>query len=111
MDRFVARENMRHFHGRLETEADSNARSLLHRLLVQEEDKLGHDREALREIENHLARTKEHVNRQQALVASIECDGHDSTHALVLLTAYSEILLAYENQRRKLLVKLQHSSL
>jgi hypothetical protein len=51
------------------------------------------------------------VNRQQALVASIECDGHDSTHALVLLTAYSEILLAYENQRRKLLVKLQHSSL
>lgn len=109
MDKFVARENIRHFCVRLETETDATVRFLLHRLLVQEEDKLGHNSEALREIENHVARAKGHVNRQRALVASIEHNGHDATQALVLLKAYSEILLAYENQREKILIKLQES--
>jgi hypothetical protein len=94
MDKFVARENIRHFHDRLETETDPTARSLLHRLLVQEEDKLGHNCEALREIENHIARVKEHVKRQQALE-----NGSDTSQALVLLNAYSEILLAFKSQR------------
>jgi hypothetical protein len=111
MDKFIARENIRHFRDRLETETNPSTRSLLHRLLVQEEDKLGHNSEALREIENHVARAKEHVNRQQALVASIGRDGRDRTQALMLLSAYSETLLAYENQREKILIKLQQSRL
>jgi len=52
-----------------------------------------------------------HVNRQQALIASRERDGHDATQVSVLLSAYSETLLAFENQREKILVKLQQSSL
>ncbi len=112
MDKFVARENIRHFHDRLETETDPTARSILHRLLVQEEDKLGHNSEALHEIENHIARAKEHVNRQQAQILSIEGDGRDTTPELVLLLhAYSEILLAYENHREKILIKIQQSRL
>jgi hypothetical protein len=82
----------------------------LHRLLVQEEDKLGHDFEALREVENHISGAKGHVNRQQALLASTESNGHDSTHALVLLNAYSETLFALENQRDKILIKLDEQS-
>jgi hypothetical protein len=111
MDKFVARENIRHFRDRLETETDPNTRTLLRRLLVQEEDKLGHNSEALREIEDHIARAKEHVNRQQTLVASIESDGHDAKHALMLLNNYSEILLAYQNQREKISIKLEQSRL
>ncbi len=109
MEKFIAQENIRHFRDRLETETDPTARFLLHRLLVQEEDKLGHDSEALREIENHIARAKDHVNRQQALIASLERDGRDTTQVLVLLSAYSETLLVYENQREKILIKLQRS--
>ncbi len=111
MDKFVARENIRHFCDRLEAETDAASRSLLRRLLVQEEDKLGHNSEALGEIENHIARAKGHVNRQQALLASSQRDAHDTTEALVLLNAYSEILLAYENQREKILIKVQQSRL
>jgi hypothetical protein len=48
MDKFVARENIRHFRDRLEAENNPTSRSLLHGLLVQEEDKLGHNSEALR---------------------------------------------------------------
>jgi hypothetical protein len=106
MDKFVARENIRHFHDRLETETDPTARALLHRLLIQEEDKLGHNCEALREVENHIARVKEHVNRQQALITSTEQNGYDISQARMLLNAYSDILLAFKNQRQKILINL-----
>jgi hypothetical protein len=109
MDKFVARENIRHFEDRLQTEIDPTTRSLLQRLLVQEEDKLGHNSEALREIENHISRAKGHVNRQQALIAS-QGDGHDTAQAQVLLKAYSETLLTLENQREKILRKLDEYS-
>ncbi len=109
--RSICRVTRVHFCDRLEAETDAAARSLLHRLLVQEEDKLGHNSEALGEIENHIARAKGHVNRQQALLASSQRDGHDTTQALVLLNAYGEILLAYENQREKILIKVQQSRL
>jgi hypothetical protein len=111
MDKFVARENIRHFRDRLETETDPTARSLLHRLLVQEEDKLGHNYETLREIENHITRAKEHVARQQAFLASIERNGHDTSQALALLNAYSETLLAFQNLREKISIELQQSRL
>jgi hypothetical protein len=111
MDKFVARENIRHFRDRLETETDPTTRSLLLGLLLQEVEKLGHNAEALREIENYIARAKEHVNSQRALVASIEHDGHDRTKALALLNAYSETLLVYENQREKIAIKLRQSRL
>ena len=111
MDKFIARENIRHFHERLKMETDASVRSLLHRLLVQEEDKLGHNHEALRQIENHISRAKEHVNRQQVVLASTERDGHDITHPLALLNNYSEILLSFENQRQKIMIKLEQSLL
>ena len=106
MDKFVARENIRHFRDRLETETDPIARSLLHRLLIQELDKLGHNSEALRVVENHITGVNEQVKRQQALVASTEQDGYDTGQALVLLNAYSDILLAFKNQRQKILINL-----
>jgi|SRR5262245_39343178 len=111
MDKFVARENIRHFFDRLERETDPTARSLLHGLLVQEEDKLGHNCETLREIENHITHAREHVARQQAFLASIERNGHDTSQALALLNAYGETLLAFQNLREKISTKLQQSRL
>jgi hypothetical protein len=45
------------------------------------------------------------------LLASKECDGREATQALALLTSFSEILLAYQNQREKLLMELGQSRL
>jgi hypothetical protein len=109
MDKFVARENIRHFRDRLETETEPSARSLLRTLMVQEEDRFGHNSEALHEIEKLIARAKECVNRQKGAIASIERDGRDKAQALALLGAYSENLLAFENQREKILSRLQQS--
>jgi hypothetical protein len=111
MDKFIARENIRHFHDRLETETDPAIRSRLHRLLVEEEDKLGHNSEALHQIETHIADAKKRVNRQQSLVASIERDGRETIHALTLLTGLSETLLLFENRRHAILIALDRLSL
>jgi hypothetical protein len=108
MDKFVARENIRHFRDRLETETDPTNRTLLHELLIQEEDKLGHNSEALQQIDNLIACAKGHVARQ---LASIEGNGHDTTQALALLNAYSKTLMVCENQRKKILSKLHQSRL
>jgi hypothetical protein len=110
MDKFVARENVRHFRDRLETETDATARSVLQSLLIEEEDKLGHDCEALREIEGHIAQAKGHVQRQQVLVSSMQREGNDATPALALLNAYSQVLLAFESQHNKILTRRQHSA-
>jgi hypothetical protein len=83
VEKFVARENIRHYRDRLETETDPAMRSRLHRLLVEEEDKFGHSSETLHEIETHIADGKKRVNKQQALLASMERDGRDPTHALI----------------------------
>jgi hypothetical protein len=111
MDKFVARQNIRHFRDRLETATDAATRSLVQRLLVEEEDKFGHNAEALRVIENFIIDAKGHVNRQQALVTSLQRDGRDTTGALVLFNAYSETLLAFESQREKILINLEQSGL
>jgi hypothetical protein len=81
----------------------------LHELLVQEEDKLGHNSEALRDIENHIASAKGRVNNQQARLALIERDGHDTTQAIALLNPFSEAVLLFENQREKVLIRLESS--
>jgi|SRR5579871_4427023 len=107
MDKFVARENIQHFCDRLKTETDATVRVQLHRLMVEEEDKLGHNSEALQQIDGHIAVTKVHVERQQVLIASIERDGRNSDHVKGLLEAYSETLRAFENQRKKILARLQ----
>ena len=111
MEKVIARDNVRFVLGRLETETDSARQSLWQRILKDQEDKLGHDSEALHAAETHIASTKEHVNRQQALVASGGHNGHDAAQVLTLLNAYSEILLAFEGQREKILRKLGQSSL
>lgn len=111
MDKFVARENIKHFHDRLKTETDPAIRARLHRLLVEEEDKLGHNSEALHQIERHIDDAKRRVNRQQSMVASIERDGGDTVHALTLLEALSETLLLFENRRQAILTALDRWTL
>jgi hypothetical protein len=111
MDKFVARENIRHFRDRLETETDASQRSLLQRLLIEEEDKLGHNLETLSMIETHITHGRTRVYRQRSLIVSMEQDGHDTAQARALLGALNETLLIFEYRRQAILNTVDQSSL
>ncbi len=111
MDKFVARENVRHFRDRLETETDASQRSLLQRLLIEEEDKLGHNLDLLHVIETNIRDGRTRVYRQQSIIASMEQDGNDTSQARALLGVMSETLLIFEYRREAILKTLDQSSL
>ena len=54
----LAPENISYFHDRLERETDPWTRSRLRKFLIEEEDKLGHNFEALGAIETHITSGK-----------------------------------------------------
>jgi hypothetical protein len=111
MDRFIALENIKHFRDRLWSETDASMRSRLHKLLVEEEDKLVKNLELLTDIERHLADGHRRIEKQRVLVAAMARDGHDhlaTARALLdgmtetqrLHTEYRELTLAAIRQNR-----------
>ena len=71
MDKFIARENVRHFRDRLCTEISPKDRALLQTLLVEEENKLAVDLELIAEVERVVRNGKELIASQTELVALI----------------------------------------
>jgi hypothetical protein len=56
MDKFIARENVRHLRRELENGAEPNRRATMLRLLVEEENHLGLNREQLDKLDQHISR-------------------------------------------------------
>ena len=56
MDRFIARENIKHFFDRLQTEEDGAVRATLHRLLLAELDKFAKLAERLDMVDHNISR-------------------------------------------------------
>jgi hypothetical protein len=54
-DRSVARENVRVLRSRLEAGADANTRAIMLKLLIEEENKLGFNREQLDRLDRHIS--------------------------------------------------------
>jgi hypothetical protein len=77
MDRFVARENIKHFRDRLWSETDHKVRARLRQLLIVEEDKLAADLELLAAVDRHMSDGSRRIERQRALVNAMERDGHN----------------------------------
>jgi hypothetical protein len=102
MDRFVARENIRHFRDLLWSELTSAERSRVQKLLVEEEDKFGRDQELLFLIEGHIANGNRVISQQQARVASLRQRGDkDVDRAQTLLDSMTEsqrLLVRYHEQ-------------
>ena len=102
MDRFIARENVKHFRNRLDTELDPDVRSKVRRLLIEEEDKLGASLELLADIDRHIEAGHRRVERQQLLVTTMERDGHASaTQARCLLDGLLESLELHQQYRHQ----------
>ena len=54
----------------------------------------------LEEAERHVAEGAEHINKQEALVASLDRDGHDTTEANKLLANFRASSPAWEHRNR-----------
>jgi hypothetical protein len=87
MDRFIAAQNIKHFRDRLRCEPDQVTRATLQNLLVQEEDKLAADLALLDDLDQEIAKCDAIIERQQALVVTIESKGSDSRVAGLLCAA------------------------
>jgi hypothetical protein len=112
MDRFIARENIKHFRDRLWVESDPDMRSRLHKLLVAEEDKLGADFELLADVERHIADGNHRIKRQRAIVTDMQRDGHDGlVQARVLLESFMDSQLLSKNYRRRILIEITQNGL
>lgn len=63
MDRFIARENIKHFVDRLETETDQPTRSTLRKLLLAEVDKFAKLSDRLDALDENLSRVGNNIER------------------------------------------------
>jgi len=52
-------------------------RSLVHKQLIKEEDKLGKDLELLADIERHIGETCRRIEAQRVRVSAIQANGHN----------------------------------
>jgi hypothetical protein len=78
MDRFIARENIRHFRDLLASDVKPELRARVQSLLLQEEDKFGRDVELLADIEKHIAATAQRIDAQRLRVSALQANGRDS---------------------------------
>lgn len=102
-DRFIARTNIRRFCDRLRTEADLKTRLLLQNLLLEEEDKLGHDLELIAGLERTIASFDALIQTQTDLVIAFEQGGSASlTEAKNFLDGLIQSQALYKEYRRRM---------
>lgn len=112
MNRFIARENIRHFRDRLRSELDSLTRSRLHHLLVEEMDKLGLDLELLAEVERAIKNFSALIETQEALVAVLERDGHrDAARDRALLDGLKQTQILHKMYHNRMQADFERSHL
>lgn len=111
LERFVCDQNVAQFRDLLTREMDAARRTVLLRLLVAEECKLGFDMEQLANTDREIARCRAHVERQRTLVAELKRDGRDTARASALLETLTQSLAAHEQHRRRICEKLDQSRL
>ncbi len=84
MDKFVARANVDHFLGLLNgTGLGAEKRATITKLLIEEEDKLGHDLEQLEFAENRAADGRDRLNRLRGRLDIVDPKHREQAERLV----------------------------
>ena len=78
MENFIHERNVLRFSARLEIEKDPKTRSLLSKLLIEEENKFAVTAERLDKAEQQIAECKGRISRQRDLIDKLQNDGHDT---------------------------------
>ena len=95
MDRFIARENIKHYRRELENGVDEPARATMLKLLVEEENHLGHTREQLAKLDRHISRLSEIMARHVDLMDKLQSVGRPLERAPTVLATYNDLMASY----------------
>jgi hypothetical protein len=102
MDRFIARENIKHYRRELQNGVDEPTRSTMLRLLVEEENHLGHTREQLGKLDGHISRLSEIIARHVDLMDNLQTIGQPSERASMVLATLNDPMAVYIAHRQKI---------
>jgi hypothetical protein len=102
MDRFIARENIKHFRRELENGVHEPTRAAMLRLLVEEENHLGLTREQLVKLDHHISRLSEIMARHVDLMDNLKSIGQSSDRASMVLATLNDLMAVYIAHRQKI---------
>jgi hypothetical protein len=109
MDRFVAQENINRFRDRLRSETNAALRSLLQKMLVDEEDKLAADSELVADLAREIVKCQQWIEGQRLRIEGLERDGHDAAPAMALLNGVRETLTIHQEYRQRVATRLERN--
>jgi len=101
MDHFAQRENIKLISSRLESELHANVRSQLHKLLLEEERRLGADLEFLAELEQTIISFDALIDTQERLVTMLELNG-DGERQRAILNGFRKTRELCQRYRQKI---------
>jgi hypothetical protein len=112
MDRFVAQSNIDHFLDLLKNgDVPAHNRSTIHKLLIEEESKLGRDREQLEFAESRAATCRHRADRQRRLMDSFAPGSSDWVAAERLLVNFESLAQFVESFCQKMRMQVNQSQL
>jgi hypothetical protein len=100
---FVSDLNIARFLDKLRLEHDPATRTVLQRLLIEEEDKFGGSVERLSTVQRHIVEGNRRISLQKALVAKLAANGEDIGPAEITLSNLVEIQRIFEQYRQVIL--------
>jgi hypothetical protein len=104
-DKFVARQSVKLYRHYLEQDVQNGAyndgqrHAMLLKLLVEAENRLGHSREQLNDVERQIATIKSIISKQLDVIAMLKANGHTIEHAERVLARAIDFLSVHEAQR------------
>jgi hypothetical protein len=106
MDRFISRENVKHYRRELENGVDQPTRATMLRLLVEEENHLGLTREQLAKLDHHISQLSEIMARHVELMDNFQSIGQPSERASMVLATLNDLMAAYIAHRQTITAAL-----
>lgn len=102
MHQFIARQNVARFRSELEKGVEEPRRTILVKLLVQEEDLLGLTREQFDEMNCQIERIKQIVALQLETLVMMRANGHPLDVTEKKLSDLVELLVLHQQHRDKI---------
>jgi hypothetical protein len=106
VDRFIARENIKHYRRELENGVGEPTRATMLRLLVEEENHLGHTREQLTKLDRHISLLSEIMARQVDLIDKLQSLGSPLERAPMVLATLNDLMAVYLKHRETITAAL-----
>lgn len=103
---FVAEQNVQHFRRRLEYGAEEVTRSVLLKLLLDEETMLGLTQEQLRRIDRHITKLRQLISEQSKRIERLSSFGINKEANQLVLATLNDLMATYQIHRQRITAAL-----